>query len=316
MMQQKKPIVLIIVPCKDEYVGIDRTKKILVDILNNLKQESEISNKSSLCFIDDGSTDHTWDKIKEWSSSFIFGIKLTRNFGHQNALMSGFSQFYDFADAFITIDADLQDDPIKIKDFILEYKKGIDIVYGVRENRKSDTFFKRNTALLFYKLQRFMGINTLENHADYRLMSKKAVDKLLLFDEPNIFLRGIVPMLGYKSSIVKYTRTERIDGDTKYPFLKMLGFALDGITSFSMKPLRAILLIGFIVFLFSMMGISWVLFQKYFGYTSQGWSSLMLSFYLSTGVQMISLGIIGEYVGKTFQQTKNRPNFIIEETLS
>jgi len=310
-----KKTLLIIIPCKDEEACLETTKDTLSGILEDLKKKNLVSRSSTLCFIDDGSTDDTWSMILGWKKLGIFGVKLSRNFGHQNALMSGLSHFVGYADVFITIDADLQDDPLKIEDFILKYLEGMEIVYGVREAREYDTFFKKTSALFFYKFQKLLGINSIENHADYRLLSKRAVSNLLKFKEPNIFLRGIVPMLGYKSSVVKYRRNERLAGQTKYPFFKMLAFALDGITSFSMRPLRAITLIGFLVFLFSLAGIGWVLFQKFFGYTSEGWSSMMLSFYLATGIQMISLGIIGEYVGKTFQQTKYRPNFIIEETI-
>lgn len=310
------PKLIILVPCKNEEAGIYIAKAVLLDILERNMENSFISKSSKICFIDDGSTDSTWDKIKDLSlCGHVSGIKLSRNFGHQNALMAGLSQMLEYGDIFITIDADLQDDPEKINDFILEYLKGCEIVYGVRDDRTSDTVFKKNSALIFYKLQKLLGINTIENHADFRLMSQRAVKNLLLHKEPSIFLRGIIPMLGFKSTIVKYVRKERTSGETKYPLFKMVAFALDGITSFSIKPLRLITLFGFLFFFISFIGILWVFFQKIFGHTIEGWSSLMFSIYLSTGIQMISIGIIGEYVGKTFLQTKNRPNFIIEETI-
>jgi glycosyltransferase involved in cell wall biosynthesis len=306
----------IIIPCYNEEAVLIETSYKLSQLLEEMISKKEICKDSFICFVDDGSSDNTWEMIEEFkrNNSLFRGIKLSRNFGHQNALIAGLMQMKHDADALISMDADLQDDISLIKGFVNKYKEGYEIVYGVREDRKSDGYFKRNTASLFYKFQRFMGIETIAHHADYRLLSQKALNALVEFSEINLFLRGIVPMLGFRSFSLSYTRKARKAGESKYPFKKMLLFALDGITSFSVRPLRMITAIGFILFLLSILGIFWVLIEKFIlGNTVQGWSSMMVSIYFIGGIQIISLGIIGEYVGRNYQQSKGRPRYIIEK---
>jgi glycosyltransferase involved in cell wall biosynthesis len=268
--------------------------------------------------VDDGSQDDTWRLIETFKagSPLFKGIKLSRNFGHQNALIAGLMQLKDSADALASMDADLQDDIEIVKEFVQKYKEGYDVVYGVREDRSQDTKFKRGTAEFFYKFQHFMGIETVHNHADYRLLSKKALDALAEYKEIDLFLRGIVPLLGFRSCSVYYVRGERFAGETKYPLKKMILLALDGIASFSVMPLRFITMVGFILFVFSLLGIVWVIFEKlFFGNPVQGWSSMMISIYFIGGIQVMSLGIIGEYVGRNFQQGKGRPRYIIDKEI-
>ncbi|SFV62686.1 Glycosyltransferase [hydrothermal vent metagenome] len=268
--------------------------------------------------MDDGSKDGTWQLIEQFQkeSPYFKGIKLSRNFGHQNALIAGLMQLKDTADALISMDADLQDDINVVREFVQKYKEGYDVVYGVREDRSKDTKFKRGTAEFFYKFQHFMGIETIHNHADYRLLSQKALDALAQFKEVDLFLRGIVPLLGFRSCSVYYTRAERFAGETKYPLKKMIFFALDGIASFSIMPLRLITMVGFILFMLSLLAIVWIAVEKlFFDSTVQGWASTMISIYLIGGIQIMSLGIIGEYVGRNFQQSKARPRYIIDKEI-
>jgi len=306
----------IVIPCFNEEEVLNETKNRLEELLNGMIKEKEISNDSFICFVDDGSRDRTWELIEQFAkeSQMFRGIKLSRNFGHQNALIAGLMQLKDEADALISMDADLQDDILVVKEFVKKYKEGYDVVYGVREDRSSDTKFKRWTAELFYKFQAFMGIENISNHADYRLLSRRALNALAEFKEVNLFIRGVVPLIGFKSCSVYYSRGERFAGESKYPLKKMLFFALDGITSFSIVPLRIITLLGFFIFLFSLIVIIWIFIEKYMvGSTIQGWSSIMVSIYLMGGIQLMSLGIIGEYIGRIFQQSKNRPRYIIDK---
>jgi len=308
----------IVIPCYNEEEGLAETTKHLILLMQEMIQSKEISPDSFVCYVDDGSKDHTWSLIEQFKeeSSLFRGIKLSRNFGHQNALIAGLMQLKDEADALISMDADLQDDITVVKEFVEKYKEGYHVVYGVRDDRTSDTKFKRGTANLFYKFQKFMGIETVSNHADYRLLSQKALDALANFNEVNLFIRGIVPMLGFKSCSVYYSRGERFAGETKYPLKKMIAFALDGIASFSVVPLRLITLTGFFLFFFSILAIVWISIEKlFFDSTVQGWASTMISIYFIGGIQIMSIGIIGEYVGRNFQQTKNRPRYIIDKEI-
>jgi len=305
----------IVIPCFNEEEVLRETKSQLERLLEDMIKRGKISLDSFICFVDDGSRDRTWELIEQFAKgSRIFrGIKLSRNFGHQNALIAGLMQLKDEADALISMDADLQDDILVVEKFVDKYREGYDIVYGVREDRSSDTKFKRWTAELFYKFQKFMGIENISNHADYRLLSRRALNALAEFKEVNLFIRGVIPLIGFKSCSVYYNRGERFAGESKYPLKKMLFFALDGIASFSVVPLRVITIIGFFIFIFSLMVIIWIFMEKYiFDSTIQGWSSIMVSIYLMGGIQLMSLGIIGEYIGRIFQQSKNRPRYIID----
>ena len=308
----------IVIPCYNEEEGLKETTKRLQSLFAEMIENGEIDNESFICYVDDGSRDKTWELIENFKkeSSYFKGIRLSRNFGHQNALIAGLMQLKDFADALISMDADLQDDINAVREFVKKYKEGYDVVYGVRKDRSKDTSFKRVTAEFFYKFQHFMGIETVHNHADYRLLSRKALDALSQFKEVDLFLRGIVPLLGFRSCSVYYTRAERFAGETKYPLKKMILFALDGIASFSIMPLRLITMIGFILFMLSLLAIVWVAVEKLvFDSTVQGWASTMISIYFIGGIQIMSLGIIGEYVGRNFQQSKARPRYIIDKEI-
>ena len=308
----------IVIPCYNEEETLPETSKRLTLLLEEMIASGSIDKESFICYVDDGSSDNTWKQIEQIQkeSSYFKGLKLSRNFGHQNALIAGLMQLKNDADALVSMDADLQDDISLIKEFVTKYEEGYEVVYGVREDRSTDSRFKRDTAEFFYKLQHFMGIETVQNHADYRLLSKKALIALAEFKEINLFLRGIVPMLGFRSCSVYYARAERFAGETKYPFKKMLLFALDGIASFSVAPLRLITVVGFFLFLLSLVGIVWVIFEKFIlGNVVQGWASTMISIYFIGGIQVMSLGIIGEYVGRTFQQSKGRPRYIIDKEI-
>jgi len=308
----------IIIPCYNEVEGLSETAKRLKNLLDDLVSKEKITPDSFVCFVDDGSKDKTWELIEKLTQqeNYFKGLKLSRNFGHQNALLSGLMQFKDKVDALISMDADLQDDISVVSDFVDKYNEGYDIVYGVREDRSKDTRFKRTTAEFFYKFQDFMGIESISNHADYRLMSKRALDALSEFKEVNLFIRGVVPLLGFPSCSVYYKRGERFAGETKYPLKKMILFALDGIASFSIMPLRLITIVGFLLFVFSLFAIVEVMVEKFvFNSTVQGWASTMISIYFIGGIQIMSIGIIGEYVGRNFQQGKNRPRYIIDKEI-
>lgn len=280
-------------------------------------ENKTISKHSKILFINDGSKDKTWSIIEELhkKNKIFSGINLSRNRGHQNALLAGLMTAKELADLTISLDADLQDDVDVIDKFVEQYYSGSDIVYGVRSSRQSDTFFKRTTALTFYKLMSTLGADVIYNHADYRLMSKRALEGLSEFEEVNLFLRGIIPLIGYKSSVVEYERHERLAGESKYPLKKMIAFALDGITSLSIKPIRIITGLGFFIFFFSFIALAYTFIVKFFGETITGWSSLVLSIWLIGGIQLLSLGVIGEYIGKIYNETKRRPRFIISDEL-
>jgi glycosyltransferase involved in cell wall biosynthesis len=308
----------IVIPCYNEEEGLAETTKHLILLMDKMIKAKEISQDSFICYVDDGSKDRTWELIKKFKdeSPLFRGIKLSRNFGHQNALIAGLMQLKDEADALVSMDADLQDDIQIVQEFVAKYKEGYHVVYGVRDDRSNDTKFKRSTAEFFYKFQEFMGIESISNHADYRLLSQKSLNALAEFKEVNLFIRGVVPLLGFKSCSVYYKRGERFAGETKYPLNKMIAFALDGIASFSIVPLRIITLFGFIMFVLSLFVIAWIIFDKMFFDTAvRGWSSTMASIYFIGGIQIMSIGIIGEYVGRNFQQSKGRPRYIIDKEI-
>ena len=282
--------------------------------MNQLIKKKKISPDSHVVFVNDGSKDKTWELISSYSEKdhLFGGINLSRNKGHQNALLAGLMTVKEDADMVISMDADLQDDINAVDQFVDEYYKGNDIVYGVRSSRKKDTFFKRTTALAFYRLMSKMCVESVYNHADYRLMSKRALDALENFKEVNLFLRGIMPLIGFKSAIVEYERNERFAGESKYPLKKMLNFALDGITSFSVKPIRFITATGFLISIISVIMFIYTIVRHILGFTVVGWSSLIISLWFLGGVQILSIGVIGEYIGKIYMETKARPRFIIE----
>lgn len=314
---KKKVVLYIVVPCYNEEDILEITNKTLIQKLNELITDNLISKKSKILYIDDGSVDNTWNIIKKFhkNNDFINGIKLSKNKGHQNALLAGLLFSKEKSDITITIDADLQDDIDVMNKMIVDYLNGNEIVYGVRNSRKKDSFFKRWSAQIFYKIMKLMGADIIYNHADYRLMSKKALDSLNEFNETNLFLRGIVTQIGYKSSIVYYERKKRVAGVSKYPFKKMIKFALEGITSFSIKPLKMIANIGFIMFFISIIILIYSIIRKVTGNTVEGWTFIVVSIWLVSSIQLLSLGIIGEYIGKIYGEVKKRPRYIIEEEL-
>jgi polyisoprenyl-phosphate glycosyltransferase len=311
-MQQ--PVLTIVVPCYNEQEVLTETMRQLKTLLTDMIQEQTISAESRLLFVDDGSKDSTWEIIYKESiqGNVVRGLKLARNVGHQNALLAGLFSAKRMADCVISIDADLQDDIEVIRDFVAKYKEGYQVVYGVRSKRDSDSFFKRTTAEGFYKIMRKMGVNLVYNHADYRLMSKRAIEELERYQESNLFLRGIVPLIGFKSTSVYYERKERLAGVTKYPLKKMLAFALDGITSFSVTPIRFVLLVGCLSFFVSLIFGAYFLSLKFFGSTETGWTSLITSIWLIGGLQLIGLGLVGEYIGKIYKETKRRPKYNVD----
>ena len=309
-----KPLLTIVVPCYNEEEVLLETVSQLSEVLSDLIRDLLISNDSRILFVDDGSKDRTWELIENETEhhSFIKGLKLARNVGHQNALIAGLETANKQSDCVVSIDADLQDDIHVIRTFVEKYLAGFDIVYGVRDQRDTDTFFKRTTALGFYRFMEKMGIKLVPNHADFRLMSKRALDELFRYKETNLFLRGLVPLVGFPSTQVFYDRKERLAGESKYPLKKMLAFALDGITSFSITPIRFVTLLGFLSVIFSILVGGYTLVQKFSGQTESGWSSLMISFWFVGGLQLLGIGMIGEYVGKIYNEVKRRPKFSIE----
>lgn len=314
---KKEPILYVVVPCYNEEEVLEETTKQLKAKMESLISKKDISAKSKVMYVNDGSKDRTWEIIKKINKNekLFTGITLSRNRGHQNALLGGLMTAKEYADIVISMDADLQDDINAMDEMIKKYKEGNEIVYGVRSARKKDTFFKRITAEGFYKFMKFLGVDCVYNHADYRLTSKVVLDKFENFKEVNLFLRGMFPLVGYKSDVVYYERNERFAGESKYPLKKMLNFAWDGITSFSVKPLRFICIIGFVILFVSIAIMLYSLIMKLTGQTIAGWTFLSISIWFIGGLQMISIGIIGEYVGKMYSETKARPRFIISENL-
>jgi glycosyltransferase involved in cell wall biosynthesis len=306
----------IIVPCYNEEEVLEKTSSVLLSMLDRLIISSKIDDDSMVYFVDDGSNDNTWPVIEDivFKSKRAKGIKLSRNRGHQNALLAGL--FTAEGDIVVSIDADLQDDVEVIEQMVEEYQKGNEIVYGVRNERKTDTFFKRTTAEGFYKIMHFMGVDIVFNHADYRLLSRNVIEHLKDYKEVNLFLRAMVPLIGFKSANVYYNRTERFAGESKYPVNKMLSFAWDGITSFSIIPLRIITITGFLLFIVSIFMSLWVLGTKLFTNAAiPGWASTVLPIYFIGGIQILSLGVVGEYIGKIYMETKQRPRYIIEKII-
>jgi glycosyltransferase involved in cell wall biosynthesis len=310
------PRLTVVVPCYDEEEALPQTAQRLITLLERLRKNARIAVDSRIMFIDDGSRDRTWQLIERLSreDGRIGGIKLSRNRGHQNALLAGL--FTADGDVLVSVDADLQDDIEIIEEMLRQHAQGAQIVYGVRDNRASDGIFKRASAQGFYRVIRALGVESVYNHADFRLLSRTAVEALKDFGEVNLFLRGIVPLIGFRSSMVYYARSERVAGVTKYPLRKMLGLALDAVTSFSVVPLRMISVLGFLVFLFSAgMGI-WTLWVRLFTERAvPGWTSTLLPIYALGGMQILCVGILGEYLGKVYQETKRRPRYIIEKVL-
>ncbi|MEC0695406.1 glycosyltransferase family 2 protein [Bacillus atrophaeus] len=313
-MIQPPPLLTIVVPCYNEEEVFEETSRQLTSVLNSLTAEKLISEESKILFIDDGSRDRTWSLIAMESvkNSKVTGLKLACNVGHQKALLAGLHKAKHRSDCVISIDADLQDDISVIREFILKFHEGCEIVYGVRRSRKTDTFFKRTTALGFYRLMNKLGIQLIYNHADFRLMNKRSLEELGRYPEANLFLRGIVPMIGFRSAKVMYDRKERVAGETKYPLKKMLSFAFNGITSFSVAPIRFFTLIGFLLFLLSAMAGIGVIIQKMLGYTNAGWASLIISIWFLGGLQLMGIGIIGEYIGTIFTEVKRRPKYAVD----
>ncbi|MBQ3305942.1 glycosyltransferase family 2 protein [Candidatus Saccharibacteria bacterium] len=309
----KETILYVVVPCYNEEACLKETSRLLKNKLASLVKTGVISKNSKIVFVDDGSKDATW-KIIEGLDGPIVGVKLAHNRGHQNALLAGLMYAKERADAIISMDADLQDDIEAMDKFLQKFREeNCEIVYGVRSERKTDTAFKRNTALAFYKIMRKLGAETVYNHADYRLMSKRALDELSGYQEVNLFLRGIIPTIGLKTAEVKYVRNERFAGESKYPLKKMMGFAWDGITSFSVKPIRIILAVGIIVSVISLLVLLYALIVNMLGQAVSGWTFIICSIWLLGGIQMFSIGLIGEYVGKIYAETKRRPRYIIEK---
>ena len=307
---------MIVIPCYNESEVIFETAKRLEEKFQNLQDKKYISNTSEIIFVDDGSRDDTWAKIEilNEKNKIFTGVKLSRNRGHQNALLAGLETAKGNCDAVISMDADLQDDINAIDEFIENYNKGYEVVYGVRNSRKKDSFFKRATAEGFYKFMKFMGVDIVYNHADYRLLGKRALEALFDFKEVNLFLRGLVPLVGFKSTNVYYSRDKRFAGESKYPLKKMLSFAFDGISSLSVKPIRMIIIVGVICFIISLIILLYALIRYLCGATVSGWTSIVGSIWALGGLELLSIGIIGEYVGKVFLETKQRPRYIIEKT--
>jgi glycosyltransferase involved in cell wall biosynthesis len=307
-------ILYLVVPCYNEEEVLPETTKRLTVKFNNLIDRNTIDSLSRIVYVNDGSKDKTWSIIESIvkEDALFQGIKLSRNKGHQNALLAGLMYAKDKADIIISMDADLQDDINAIDAFIQANNDGYDVVYGVRSARKTDTFFKKTSAEMFYKLMKLLGADIVYNHADYRLMTKRALEGLAEFDEANLFLRGIVPLIGYPSTIVEYERNERFLGESKYPLRKMLNFAFDGITSFTVKPIRMISMVGFLVFSISLLFLTYFFYAYFVGQTIQGWATTVISIWALGGLQLLAIGIIGEYIAKTYIETKQRPKYIIE----
>lgn len=316
-MEQNQAILYLVVPCYNEQEVLPVTAGKLTAKIDQLVKKSVISDQSRIIFVDDGSKDLTWQVITDehGKNPVVQGYKLSRNRGHQNALLAGLIKAKEYADIIISLDADLQDDIDAVDAFIDKYYEGNDIVYGVRESRKTDTAFKRGSAQLYYKFLHFMGVDIVYNHADYRLMSRRAVEALSQYDEVNLFLRGIVPLIGFKTDVVNYARSERFAGVSKYPLKKMLSFAFDGITSFSIRPIRMITFLGLFISVISMFLILYIVISSFFNRTVTGWNSIVCSLWLLGGLQLLAIGIVGEYIGKIYLEVKHRPRFFEDKYL-
>ena len=315
-MDRKEKLYLVI-PCYNEQEVLHETEHRLTVKLNQMISDGLISDESRMVFVDDGSKDSTWNIIKDMheKNDLVLGIKSSRNRGHQNTLLAGLMTVKDECDMAISMDADLQDDIEVLDEFVKKYYDGCEIVYGVRSARKTDTFFKKFTAEGFYKVMKWMGADIVFNHADYRLMSSRALNELAKYKEVNLFLRSIVPMIGFKTDVVMYERHERFAGESKYPLKKMLAFAMDGITSLSIKPIRFITSLGVILFAFSVILLIYFIVGYFLGRTAPGWATIVVSIWGIGGLQLLAIGVIGEYIGKIYMETKERPRYIIEEFL-
>lgn len=309
------PILYIVIPCYNEETVLPVTHAIFADKLSSLIQKGEISEKSRVLFVDDGSKDNTWAVISDLQAKNpqFAGLKLSRNQGHQNALLAGLMTAKNYADITVSIDCDGQDDVDAMDKMLEEYKDGAEIVYGVRAARDTDTVFKRTTAKWYYKILNLLGAEVVYNHADYRLMSRRALEALEQFHEVNLFLRGLIPLVGFKSSSVYYDRQARVAGESHYPLSKMLSLGFNGVTSLSVRPLKLITGLGFLMSLVSLVAVAVTVIIKLFGYTVQGWTSLLCVIFLLGGIQIFCLGVIGEYIGKMYAETKARPRYIIEK---
>ena len=313
----EKDILYIVVPCFNEQEVLPITTPRLISKLRQLVEAGLISSDSRILLVNDGSTDSTWALIEQFCNehSHVCGVKLAGNVGHQNALLAGLEVACSHADIIISIDADLQDDITVFDSMIEKYNQGCDIVYGVRRERKTDTWFKRTTAISFYRLMQRLGVKSVYNHADFRLMSRRAVQQLLCYRERNLFLRGIVPLVGYKTDKVLYDRSEREAGESKYPLSKMMSFAVDGITSFSIKPVRMVLTLGIAFTLIALAILIYALVAYFTGRAVSGWASLIMSLWFIGGCILIGLGIVGEYIGKIYIEVKDRPRYNVETTI-
>lgn len=309
------PVLYVVIPCYNEEEVLRENNKRLNIKIENMIKAGIISEKSRIMYVDDGSRDKTWNIICELyeNNKYSLGLRLSKNRGHQNALLAGLFESAKYSDIVISMDADLQDDIEVMDEFVKEYNLGSDIVYGVRNSRKKDTAFKRGTALMFYRLMKTLGVDMVYNHADYRLMSKRAIETLESYKEVNLFLRGIVPLIGFKTSQVEYERGERFAGESKYPLNKMIQFAIEGITSFSVRPIRIITVSGIIISLVSLIMIIYSVIGHFLGYTITGWTTLVVALYFLGGFQIFSIGIVGEYIGKIYLEVKQRPRYTIAE---
>lgn len=315
--QERGRVLYLVIPCYNEEEVLPETSKRLTAKLGAMIEMGLISQDSKIVFVNDGSKDHTWQLIRQYheENPMIQGINLSRNKGHQSALLAGLMTVKEYCDMAISMDADLQDDVDAIDQFVEKYYEGCEVVYGVRSERKTDSFFKRASAQSYYKLMLHMGVEIVYNHADYRLMSRRALDEMEGFKEVNLFLRGIVPLIGFQSGVVTYERHERFAGESKYPLKKMLNFAFDGITSFSVKPIRMVTTLGIIIFAISILMLIYFLITWCIGWTVPGWTSIVVSVWAIGGLQLLAIGIIGEYIGKIYMETKARPKFIVQEYL-
>lgn len=308
----------IVVPCYNEEEVLKIASEALREVLNKLIEKNKISKESYILFVNDGSKDRTWELIEEEHQIYptqIFGVKLAGNVGHQFALTAGLITAMEMCDVTVSIDADLQDDVTVIEEMIDKYYEGNDIVYGVRKERKTDTFFKRVTAQGFYKIMAAMGVKTIYNHADFRLMSKRAVEHFAEYKESNLFLRGMMPLIGYQTANVYYDRKERVAGESKYPLKKMLALAFNGISSFSVKPISMIIGLGIFIIGISILAAIYALVSYFTGKVVPGWTSLILSIWFLGGIQLLAIGLIGQYIGKIYMEVKKRPRFNIEKVL-
>ncbi|MCH5341182.1 MAG: glycosyltransferase family 2 protein [Acetatifactor sp.] len=309
----------VVVPCYNEEEVLKIASQTLRDVLEDLIRKEKIADDSFILFVNDGSKDRTWELIEEEHAVYptrVCGVKLAGNVGHQFALTAGLITAKDMSDVTVSIDADLQDDVAVIEEMIDKFHAGCDIVYGVRKERKSDTFFKRTTAQTFYKLMSLMGVKTVYNHADFRLMSKRAVEEFSKYKETNLFLRGMMPLIGYQTDNVYYDRKERVAGESKYPLKKMLALAFNGISSFSVKPISWILGAGLVIIFISILAAVYALISYFTGHVVQGWTSLILSIWFLGGMQLLAIGLVGQYIGKIYMEVKGRPRYNIEKVLT